>query len=84
MDKKTKIKAISVGGISLFYALAFLSSYHYSINPGFFLILAVITPAFPSLIDYYFKKRKISCVRCGAKNAYDDTFCSKCGLELGK
>ncbi len=88
MGKKTRVRIIIVGALSLAYIVLLLLNYNHAISSGqyFFyaLIFSVLIPVCPSMINYYFKKNKISCARCGAENRYNDDFCNKCGMKLEK
>jgi len=88
MSKKTRLRLITVGALSLAYIVFFLLNYNHAISSGqyFFytLIFSVLIPVCPSVLNYYFKKNKISCTRCGAENGYNDNFCNKCGMKLEK
>jgi ribosomal protein L40E len=88
VNRKTKTRTIPVGITLFVYAALALFSYNHIISYGLFgfygFITALFLPVCPSLVDYYFKKHRIGCVRCGAENSYNDDFCNKCGMKLEK
>jgi ribosomal protein L40E len=88
VNKKTRVRVISVGTLLTFYAFLSFLSYNNTVRPGsytlYLFIFAVLIPVVPPLINYYFKRHKVSCTRCGAENSYNEDYCKKCGMKLEK